>query len=68
MSGRFAMSKETKELIQEFVAEGGDFRDWLPGWNIDPTDTIPVLLESAKGDGDPIRRLEPGRWSLTPHW
>jgi len=68
MCGRFAMSKETDELIQEFVAEGGYFRDWRPGWNTAPTDTIPVLIESAKGAGAAVRRLEPARWSLTPSW
>ena len=62
------MDKETDELITEFVAEGGDFRDWRPGWNIKPTQTIPVLLDSAKGGEDVVRRLEPARWSLTPHW
>jgi hypothetical protein len=29
MCGRFAMSKETDDLIQELVAEGGDFRGYL---------------------------------------
>jgi putative SOS response-associated peptidase YedK len=62
------MSKETDQLITDFVAEGGDFRDWRPGWNIAPTDTIPILLETAKGESEPIRRLEPARWSLTPSW
>ena len=68
MCGRFAQSKETDELIQEFVAAGGDFRDWRPGWNIAPTDTIAVVLDSAKGGADPVRRLEPARWSLVPSW
>lgn len=62
------MDKETDELINEFVAEGGDFRDWRPGWNIAPTDTIPVVIESAKGGDGPVRRLEPARWSLVPSW
>jgi putative SOS response-associated peptidase YedK len=68
MCGRFTMAKETDDLISEFVAEGGDFRDWRPGWNIKPTDVIPVVITSAKGEGEPVRRLEPARWSLTPSW
>jgi putative SOS response-associated peptidase YedK len=74
MCGRFAMVKETDELITEFVAEGGDFRDWRPSYNIAPTQTIPVLLESAKDGasgeegGDVRRRLELARWSLVPGW
>jgi putative SOS response-associated peptidase YedK len=71
--GRFAMSSETDDLINEFVAEGGDFRDWRPGWNIKPTDTIPVVIENTRaveGTEEPsvVRRLEPARWSLTPPW
>ncbi|MBG6109072.1 putative SOS response-associated peptidase YedK [Frigoribacterium sp. CG_9.8] len=62
------MTKETDELINEFVAEGGDFRDWRPSYNIAPTETIPLLLQSAKGDGEVTRRLEPARWSLVPSW
>lgn len=44
--------------------------DNLPGpaWNIKPTTRVPVVLESAKGEGDPVRRLEAGRWSLTPSY
>ena len=31
------------ELIREYVAAGGDYRDWRPDWNIAPTDTVPVI-------------------------
>ena len=62
------MDQETDQLIKEFVATGGDFRNWRPSWNISPTQTIPVLIHSAKGDAEPVRRLEPARWSLTPAW
>ena len=68
MCGRYAMDQETDQLINEFVATGGDFRNWRPSWNISPTQTIPVLIHSATGDAEPVRRLEPARWSLTPSW
>jgi putative SOS response-associated peptidase YedK len=68
MCGRFAMDKSTDELIEEFVAVGGDFRDWRPGWNIRPTDPILALIESARAGSEPVRRLELARWSLTPSW
>ena len=68
MCGRFAMDKSTDELINEFVAEGGDFRDWRPGWNIRPTDTVAIVIETSKGADNPVRRLEPARWSLVPSW
>jgi len=68
MCGRFAMDKSTDDLIEEFVAVGGDFRDWRPGWNIRPTDPVAVVLESMKDGHEPMRRLELARWSLTPAW
>ena len=68
MCGRFAMDKSTDDLIEEFVAVGGDFRDWRPGWNIRPTDPVAIVLESMKDGQEPTRRLEVARWSLTPGW
>ncbi|WP_231369314.1 SOS response-associated peptidase [Frigoribacterium sp. CG_9.8] len=68
MCGRFAMDKSTDDLIEEFVAVGGDFRNWRPGWNIRPTDRIAVVLESMVDAPEPVRRLELARWSLTPNW
>ena len=68
MCGRFTLDKSTDDLIAEFVAVGGDFRDWRPGWNIRPTDPVAVVLESMKEGLKPVRRLEVARWSLTPGW
>ena len=62
------MDKSTDDLIEEFVAVGGDFRDWRPGWNIRPTDPVAVVLASMKDGAAPTRRLEVARWSLTPNW
>lgn len=61
------MNKSTDDLIVEFVAEGGDFGDWRPGWNIRPTDPVATVIESER-DGTLTRRLERARWSLTPGW
>lgn len=61
MCGRFAMSKDTDELIQEFVAQGGDFRDWRPGWNVAPTDQVPVIRQRGNE-----RELTTVRWGIVP--
>ena len=50
MCGRFALDSKIDELIQEFVADGGDYTDWTPNWNIKPTNTVPIVLETTKGD------------------
>lgn len=65
MCGRFAVDNEINELIELFVAQGGNVGDWRPSWNIRPTDPVPVVLESAK-TGTVVRRLELARWSLVP--
>jgi len=67
MCGRFAVDRETNELIEEFVAAGGDVHDWAPSWNLAPTQQIPVVIESVK-TGELVRRLETARWSLVPSW
>jgi putative SOS response-associated peptidase YedK len=67
MCGRFAVDRETNELIEEFVAGGGSVHDWAPNFNLAPTDQVPVVLESTK-TGEVVRRLETARWSLVPGW
>jgi putative SOS response-associated peptidase YedK len=64
--GRFALDAKTDELIAAFVADGGDYAQWEPNWNIRPTDTVPIIVESIK---TAQRRLVvPARWSLVPTW
>lgn len=67
MCGRFAVDSGVNELIEEFVAEGGNVQDWRPAYNIRPTDPVPVVVETNK-DGEHRRRLELARWSLVPSW
>jgi len=67
MCGRFAVDSEVNDLIEEFVAVGGNIQDWRPAYNIRPTDPVPVIIESVK-TGELVRRLELARWSLVPSW
>lgn len=71
--GRFAMDNTVNDLIAEFVDVTGkdpsEYRhDWDASWNISPTENIPVLFESVKGDEDVQRRFQPAHWSLVPFW
>jgi len=65
MCGRFAMDQETNDLIEEFVAQGNDFREWRPQYSIAPTDTVPIVRERAK-DGEIVRTIEPAAWDFHP--
>ncbi|SEB56476.1 Putative SOS response-associated peptidase YedK [Paramicrobacterium humi] len=68
MCGRFAMNKETDELITEFVASGGDFRDWRPAYSIAPTDPAPIVREWRDEAGDLHRNLDVANWGFRPSW
>lgn len=68
MCGRFAASDHVNEAITEFVTRTGRRPDeWTPDWegsyNLAPTQSIPVLLDSAKA-GE--LRFERAHWSLVP--
>jgi putative SOS response-associated peptidase YedK len=69
MCGRIAISKDVDEMVTEFAAvTGKSVEEWRPGWNISPTDPIPIVIESTAGSDELHRRLEVGRWSLVPSW
>ena len=68
MCGRFAISATVDELIVEFVAQGGDFRDWKPSFSVAPTDAAPIVRERKEHSGAPARFIEPADWGFRPGW
>lgn len=66
MCGRFVVAGERSDLLGLFEVEFEGEELPPPSWNVRPTDRVPVIVESVKGDEPPIRRLEAARWSLTP--
>ena len=75
MCGRFAMNDAVNAMITDFVLATGRDPDewmssWVPSYNIRPTDTVPILLETLldKTDtaGPTARRAELAQWWLTP--
>lgn len=66
MCGRFVVAGERGDLLAlfEIEIEGENLPE--PSWNIRPTDQIPVVIDSVKGDETPVRRLASARWALTP--
>lgn len=53
MCGRFARDAHVDELIQEFVAHGGEPQDWWKTWarsySIAPTDPAPIVRDRGEG-------------------
>jgi putative SOS response-associated peptidase YedK len=68
MCGRFVLKESDEEVGAFFETDRTGEGLPLPSWNIAPTQTIMVVVESAKGEDVPVRRLEPARWSLVPTW
>jgi putative SOS response-associated peptidase YedK len=67
MCGRFAMDQETNELIEEYVLQGNDFRDWAPQFSIAPTEVVPIIRERRDKDtGEVTRTVEPAVWDFHP--
>lgn len=67
MCGRFALDEKTSDLIEAFVLDGNDYRDWVPSFSIAPTDTIPVIRErQSSSTGEISRRAEPAVWDFRP--
>ena len=67
MCGRFAMDRETNDLIEEFVLDGNDYRDWSISYSIAPTDPIPVIRERADTTtGEARRTVEEAVWDFHP--
>jgi putative SOS response-associated peptidase YedK len=67
MCGRFAMDKETNDLIEEFVLDGNDYRDWRVSYSIAPTDSVPIVRDRRDSDsGEVTRTVEPAVWDFHP--
>jgi putative SOS response-associated peptidase YedK len=67
MCGRFVVANVGSELVGvlRVDTEGDDLP--APSYNIAPTDSAAIVLDSAKTD-PPTRRLESARWGLVPSW
>jgi putative SOS response-associated peptidase YedK len=72
MCGRFVLDKRTTDMLTLFDVDVRGERLPDPSWNIAPTDTIAVVIDSlpkAASEDDfpePVRRLEAARWGLVP--
>lgn len=68
MCGRFALDDHVNELIELFVASGGNYDEWVPAFSIAPTDAAPIVRERLSPEGEVVRQLELASWGLRPGW
>jgi putative SOS response-associated peptidase YedK len=61
------MDEKTNDLIEQFVLDGNDYRDWVPSFSIAPTDLVPIIREKRdSATGEVNRRVEPAVWDFHP--
>ncbi|GAA1525791.1 SOS response-associated peptidase [Nocardioides humi] len=70
MCGRYASSRSTDDLVDEFeVLDPRLERAIPPSWNVAPTDEVYAVVERVpKGEDEPVRQLRSLRWGLIPSW
>jgi putative SOS response-associated peptidase YedK len=67
MCGRYRLSKR-KQIVEEHFdvpPDDSDDSDWIPRYNIAPTQPIPVIRQNPK---KPVREMSMMRWGLIPIW
>jgi len=64
MCGRYRLSRR-KQILEERFDASFDVDDWVPRYNIAPTQPVPVLRQHPK---EPRRVLSLMRWGLIPSW
>lgn len=67
MCGRFVVASDGADLVGVLRVDVESDDLPAPSFNIAPTSTVAIVLDSAKTD-PPTRRLEPARWGLIPAW
>jgi putative SOS response-associated peptidase YedK len=67
MCGRFVVANVGSELVGVLRVDVESDDLPAPSYNIAPTATAAIVLDSVKTD-PPTRRLEPAHWGLVPSW
>ena len=62
MCGRYRLSRR-KQIVEEYFDASGD-EDWIPRYNIAPTQPVPVVRQHPK---EPRRVLSTMRWDWFRH-
>jgi len=64
MCGRYRLSRR-KQIIAEHFDAISDAEDWMPRYNVAPTQPVPVVRQNP---AEPTRQLSQMRWGLIPSW
>lgn len=67
MCGRYANDKGVDDLIQAFVATGGNPGDWMPAYSVAPSTSAPIVRQWRSED-TLHRDVELAAWGFQPAW
>jgi putative SOS response-associated peptidase YedK len=62
--GRYRLSRR-KQIIEEHFDSVSGEEDWIPRYNVAPTQPVPLIRQNPK---EPVRELSLMRWGLIPSW
>ena len=62
--GRYKLSRR-KQIIEEHFDSVSGEEDWIPRYNVAPTQPVPVIRQNPK---EPLRQLSLMKWGLIPSW
>lgn len=68
MCGRYAASKKSADLVEEFEVDDPPATELPPDFNVAPSKQVYAVLSRADSDGDLARQLRTVRWGLIPSW
>ena|SRR5579883_2910517 len=63
MCGRYRLSRQGKEIVEEFAVDGEV--EWSPRYNIAPSDIVPIICQDRH---HPVRKFQRAHWGLIPSW
>jgi putative SOS response-associated peptidase YedK len=64
MCGRYRLSRRKQIIEEHFDGISGE-EDWIPRYNIAPTQPVPIIRQHPR---EPRRELSLVRWGLIPSW
>ena len=64
MCGRYRLSRRKQIIEEHFDIVSGE-EDWVPRYNIAPTQPVPIIRQHTK---EPRREMSLVRWGLIPSW
>src|SRR5690348_14322906 len=65
MCGRYRLTRDGKQIVEDFAVEDNMEVEWAPRYNIAPTDPVPAIRQDPK---NPVRHCTLMRWGLIPFW